>query len=163
MLALIACQFVAMFCLWSIVTLQKLVNLSIVVKIIQWNRTTKTLFLCRLWSITAHRDHFVRRLSVRPSVRPSVCLSVCLSGSHTFLVVTHSYVLQSTQLPLCLQRGIYGFYSKTAPFIDFILYFRFLRFYKVKYLNFYEWVLKISWHSQWRHSDVTKWAILHNL
>ena len=45
-------------------------------------------FLCRLWSIVAHRDHFVRRLSVH--------LSVCLSGSHTFLVVTHSYVSQAT-------------------------------------------------------------------
>ena len=30
-------------------------------------------FLCRLRSIATHRDHFVRRLSVRPSV----CLSVC--------------------------------------------------------------------------------------
>ena len=38
-----------------------------------------------------------------------------------------------------------------------------LRFYKVKYLNFCEWVLKIPWHSQWRHSDVTKWAILRDL
>ena len=37
-------------------------------------------FLCRLRSIAAHRDNFVRRLSVRSSV------SVC----HTFLVVTHS-------------------------------------------------------------------------
>ena len=32
-------------------------------------------FLCRLRSIAAHRDHFVRRLSV--------CACVCLSGSHT--------------------------------------------------------------------------------
>ena len=31
--------------------------------------------LCRLRSIAAHRDHFVRRLSV--------CACVCLSGSHT--------------------------------------------------------------------------------
>ena len=47
---------------------------------------------CRLWSIAAHRDHFVRQ-------------SVCQSGSHTFLVVTrgshmflvlmHSYVSQA--------------------------------------------------------------------
>ena len=41
------------------------------------------------------------------SVCPSVCL--CLSGSHTFLVVTHSYVSQATpaflgMLPLCSQR-----------------------------------------------------------
>ena len=56
-------------------------------------------FLCRLRSITAHKDHFVQRLSVRPSV--------CLCGSHTFLVVTHSYVSQVTHaflgmLPLFL-------------------------------------------------------------
>ena len=43
------------------------------------------------------RDHFVRRL----------CVCVCLSGSHTFLVVTHSNVSQATHvllgmLPLCL-------------------------------------------------------------
>ena len=36
-------------------------------------------FLCRLRSITAHRNHFVRRLSVRPTV--------CLSGSHTLVVI----------------------------------------------------------------------------
>ena len=59
---------------------------------------TRQSLLCRLRIIAAHRDHFVRRLSVRPSV--------CLSGSHTFLVVTHSYVLQATHaflrmLPLC--------------------------------------------------------------
>ena len=46
--------------------------------------------LCRLRSIAAHRDHFVQRLS----------------GSHTFLVDTHSYVSQATHaflgmLPLC--------------------------------------------------------------
>ena len=51
-------------------------------------------FLCRLRSIAAHRDHFVRHLSV------------CPSGSHTFLVVTHSYVSQAEHaflgmLPLC--------------------------------------------------------------
>ena len=46
------------------------------------------IFVCRLRSIAAHRDHFVQRLSV--------CLRVCLSGSHTFLVVTYSYVLQAT-------------------------------------------------------------------
>ena len=49
-------------------------------------------FLCGLRSIAAHKDHFVGRLSVCLSV----CLLVCLSGSHTFLVVTHSYVLQVT-------------------------------------------------------------------
>ena len=58
--------------------------------------------LCHLRRIAAHRDHFVWRLSFCLSV----CLSVCLSGSHTFLVVIHSYVLQATHaflrmLPLC--------------------------------------------------------------
>ena len=58
-------------------------------------------FLCRLRSIAAHRDHFVRRLSV------------CLSGSHTFLVVTHIYVSQATHafigmLPLCYMNCRHG-------------------------------------------------------
>ena len=58
-------------------------------------------FLCRLWKIAAHRDHSVRHLYVRPSVRPS--------GSHTFLVFTHSYVSQATHaflgmLPLFLNK-----------------------------------------------------------
>ena len=52
-------------------------------------------FLCHLRSIAAHRDHFVRRLSVR--------LCVYLSGSHTFLVVTHSYVSQATHAFLGMQ------------------------------------------------------------
>ena len=58
--------------------------------------------LCRLWSIAAHRDHFLRCLSVCLSVHPSMCMS----SSRTFLVVTHSYVSQATHaflgmLPLC--------------------------------------------------------------
>ena len=36
-------------------------------------------FLCRLRSIAAHRDHFVRRLSVCLSIRLSVCPSVTLA------------------------------------------------------------------------------------
>ena len=53
--------------------------------------------LCRLRGIAAHRDHFVRRLSVRQSH---------FLGSHTFSVVSHSYVSQATHaflgmLPLC--------------------------------------------------------------
>ena len=65
--------------------------------------------LCPLRSITAHRDHFVRRLSVCPSV----CARVRLSGSHTFLVVTHSYVSQATRaflgmLPLCSSYTLDG-------------------------------------------------------
>ena len=56
-------------------------------------------FLCCLRSIGAHRDHFFRRPSV------------CLSGSHTFLVVTHSNVSQVTHaflgmLPLCLIKRV---------------------------------------------------------
>ena len=40
-----------------------------------------TWFLCRLRSIATHRDHFVRRLSVRLSVRPSVTLpELCFAG-----------------------------------------------------------------------------------
>ena len=63
-----------------------------------WYRLSGTPFLCRLRSIAAHRDHFVRRLSV--------CACVCLFDSHTFLIVTHSYVSQATHaflgmLPLC--------------------------------------------------------------
>ena len=53
--------------------------------------------LCRLQSIAACRDHFVRRLSLlHPSVCPSIRVSVRLSGSHTFLLVTHSYISQVT-------------------------------------------------------------------
>ena len=41
--------------------------------------------------------------SICVSVRLCVCLSVCLSGSHTFLVVTHTcrymYVSQATHVP----------------------------------------------------------------
>ena len=47
-----------------------------------------------LCHIVAHRDHFV----------------VCLSGSHTFLVVTHSCVSQTT----------YAFSRNAAIFVQFI-------------------------------------------
>ena len=46
--------------------------------------TYPTYILCRLRSIAARSNHFVRRLSVRPSF--------CLSGSHTVLVVTLSWL-----------------------------------------------------------------------
>ena len=52
------------------------------------------MFLCRLRSIATHRDHFVRRLSVRLSV----CLSVRLSHSH-------SYVSQEELVPRDLNRA----------------------------------------------------------
>ena len=65
-------------------------------------------FLCRLRSIAAHRDHVVRCLSVCPYI----CLCIRLSGSHTFLVVTHSYVSLATRaflgmLPLFSEIFIY--------------------------------------------------------
>ena len=61
-------------------------------------------FLCRRWSIMTQRDHFVLSLSVCLSVRPSIRLFV----SHTFFVVTHSFVSQATHaflgmLPLCFR------------------------------------------------------------
>ena len=68
----------------------------------------------------AHMDHFVLRLSVNPSV----CLSVCLSGSHTFLVVTQSYVSQATHaflgmLLLCCFKGIINkFYPFSTRSLD---------------------------------------------
>ena len=46
-------------------------------------------FLCRLRSIATHRDHFVRRLSVRLCVR----LSVRLSHSHSYVSqATHAFL-----------------------------------------------------------------------
>ena len=61
-----------------------------VLSLLLWQRRDKK-FLCRLRSIAAHRDHFVRRLSVCPAV-------------------THSYVSQVTRafigmLPLCCFLG----------------------------------------------------------
>ena len=68
--------------------------------------------LCGQRSIAAHRDHFVRRLSVHPSV----CPSVCLSGSHTFLVVTHSYVLQVTHASLRMLPLFFFFFWMEGKF-----------------------------------------------
>ena len=74
-------------------------------------------FLCRLRSIAAHRDHFVRHLSV--------CACVCLSDSHTFLIATHSYVSQATHaflgmLPLCLVTiDVHRFSGATLVFTGF--------------------------------------------
>ena len=117
----------------------------------QYGWTVAKQLLCHLRSLAAHRDHFVRRLSVCLSICLSVCpvvslswksriamfhrrhmhsLECChyviyghflndktttkfghwqyllMSGSHTFLVVRHSYVSQATHafigmLPLC--------------------------------------------------------------
>ena len=53
-------------------------------------------FLCRLRSIAAHRDHFVRRLSV--------CACVCLSGSHTFLIVTLVNTIETKPLHISLSN-----------------------------------------------------------
>ena len=70
------------------------------------------MFLCRLRSIAAHRDNFVRRLPC-----PSVCVCVCL-------VVTHSYVLHATHailgmLPLCF-HPILRFQGDEADCMYFI-------------------------------------------
>ena len=46
------------------------------------------MFLCHLRSIAAHRDHFVRHLSV--------CVCVCESFSQTLLPVICDYVSQTT-------------------------------------------------------------------
>ena len=54
----------------------------------------RMLFLCRLRSIAAHRDHFVRRLSV--------CACVCLSDSHTFLIVTLVNTIETKPLHISL-------------------------------------------------------------
>ena len=56
-------------------------------------------FLCRLRSIATHRDHFVRRLSVRLSVCPSVTLpKLCFAGdtciprdAATIFIVTYAF------------------------------------------------------------------------
>ena len=68
--------------------------------------------LCRLRSIAAHtcRDHFIQCLSVRPSVK------FLHFGSHTFLVVRHSYVSQVRHaflgmLPLCLRHILHIWYN----------------------------------------------------
>ena len=68
------------------------------------NICTGITLLCRLSSIVtvSHRDHFFLRLSV--------CPSLCLSGSHTFLVVTHSYVSQTTHVFLGMLPLFKGFY-----------------------------------------------------
>ena len=65
--------------------------------------------LCHLRSIAAHRDHFVRRLSLR------------LSGSHTFLVVTQSYVLQAIHAFLGMLPVCFVFQCINAFFILFQL------------------------------------------
>ena len=45
--------------------------------------------LCRLRSITAHRDHFVQHLYV--------CVSVCLSGSHTRIAMFRKWHMHSSE------------------------------------------------------------------
>ena len=62
-----------------------------------------TFFSCPQ-SIAAHRHQFVRDLSVR--------VSVCLSGNQTFLVVTHSNVLQVTHAYLRMLPFWYFFFYR---------------------------------------------------
>ena len=78
-------------------------------KLFIWAISSKTLMvehsLCRLQSIATHRDHFVRRPSVRPSVRLSVRLSPVTC--HTL----QSYVSQATHaflgmLPLIFLKDV---------------------------------------------------------
>ena len=63
-------------------------------------RTPTPLLLCRLRSIAAHRDHFVRRLSVCACVRACVCLS----DSHTFLIVTLVNTIETKPLHISLSN-----------------------------------------------------------
>ena len=70
-------------------------------------------WLCRLRRKAAHRDHFVWPLSV------------CLSRSHTFLVVTYSYVLLATNaflgmLPFWLINPFYYYPHVTIIGEEFI-------------------------------------------
>ena len=61
-----------------------------------WAEILHMTLLCRLRSIAAHRDHFVRRLSV--------CACVCLSGSHTFLIVTLVNTIETKPLHISLSN-----------------------------------------------------------
>ena len=57
----------------------------------RWRSSTNCTFLCRLRSIATHRDHFVRRLSVRLSVRLShfsVTLSKAMFAGDTCILGT---------------------------------------------------------------------------
>ena len=117
------------------------------------NLKCETSFLCPLRSIAAHRDHFVRSLSV--------CVSVLLSGSHTFLVVMHSYVSQATyaflgMLPLCLLYFEKRYRFKQLP-VD--SYKRF----EMEILTFYENLFSLG--NLWRclqiivisNLDISEW------
>ena len=57
-----------------IVTLGSSVDLACFMQLRNILQLSDFCLLCRLRSIGTHRDHFVRRLSVRPSVCPSVTL-----------------------------------------------------------------------------------------
>ena len=50
-------------------------------------------------------------------------------------ILTYTDKQESTLIEF-KERSIYGFYSKTAPFFDFMLSSRFLHFYTVEYLYF---------------------------
>ena len=65
---------------------------------------------CHLWSLAAHIDHFIQHLSVR----------VSLSGSHTFLVVTHSLRL----LPLFFYHFAVEVFNWCFTDMFFITYFK---------------------------------------
>ena len=60
--------FVALCCHFALLTF------LLVKRLLSYDWVRSPPFLCRLWSIAAHRDHFVRRLSVCASVCPIVTL-----------------------------------------------------------------------------------------
>ena len=76
--------------------------------------------LCRLRSIATHRDHFVRRLSVRPSVclsvRPSVTPQSYVSqATHAFLGMLPLYLLFAFRLLFVLVSTIVYFVFILRP------------------------------------------------
>ena len=96
-----------------------------------WLLSCLTYLLCRLRSIAAHRDHFVRHLSVCPSI----CLSVCLSGSHTFLVVTHSYAFAG------IPRNAATMFHELLPFTKILFSWRFFVMFRDIDLIFHIWIV----------------------
>ena len=63
----------------------------------------KVHFLCRLRSIATHRDHFVRRLSVRLSVRLSHSHSYVSQATHAFLGMLPCIVINLSTVIDCIQ------------------------------------------------------------
>ena len=107
-------------------------------------------FLCRLPSMATHRDHFVWHLSL--------CPCVCLSGSHTFFVVTQSYISQATHsflgmLSLCFRNCCVA--NNTEHMIKDIVYNN------ISAYTFDHWLSLAGslWTRQWRASSQSPWGI----